>query len=85
MESCDLLVSSIVDHSSSMRSSLFLSGLVNWNLPLGIWNLAVIGTYWGPAATLSHRISMGGSNTKRPEDTESEEIPLRRQDSYGNP
>ncbi|KAG0582541.1 hypothetical protein M758_3G067100 [Ceratodon purpureus] len=44
-----------------------------------------LSTYWGPAANLSHRLSMGGSNAKRPEDVESEEIPLRRQDSYGNP
>lgn len=40
-----------------------------------------IGTYWGPAG-MSHRLSMGGGNSKRPEDTEDEEIPLRRQNSF---
>lgn len=35
---------------------------------------------------MSHRISMGGGNTKRPEDVlDTEEIPLRRQDSFRNP
>lgn len=34
---------------------------------------------------MSHRLSMGGgANSKRPEDPESEEIPLRRQDSLSN-
>lgn len=41
-----------------------------------------LSTYWGPAASLSHRISMGGGNSKRPEDNDSEEIPLRRQSSF---
>uniref|UniRef100_A0A7I4FGC0 Probable magnesium transporter n=1 Tax=Physcomitrium patens TaxID=3218 RepID=A0A7I4FGC0_PHYPA len=47
---------------------------------------AGLSSHWSPASSISHRITMNGANSKqRPEDESSEEIPLRRQDSFRIP